>query len=181
MVPSLSVHVAAASVKATVRCLHWVAGLAKKHHKAGTTRGTSVLVAVSSRRDWLWPLTRFASRKWRSGLNRISHPDWVKFSVELIFAPNQNTRFSSSLQYLYSHSYAASPNNEEIHPTHWWNPNGQHHFGIKSLKFFSRINKKIRKLLPERKRQTDRQRQRDGQIIFESRIRNFKDKLASLK
>ena len=30
MVPSLSVHVAAASVKATVRCPHWVACLAKK-------------------------------------------------------------------------------------------------------------------------------------------------------
>ena len=31
MVPSLSVHVAAASVKATVRCPPWVACLAKKH------------------------------------------------------------------------------------------------------------------------------------------------------
>ena len=30
MVPSLGVHVAAASVKATVRCPHWVACLAKK-------------------------------------------------------------------------------------------------------------------------------------------------------
>ena len=30
MVPSLSVHVAAASVKATVRCPHWAACLAKK-------------------------------------------------------------------------------------------------------------------------------------------------------
>ena len=41
MVPSLSVHVAAASVKATVRCPHWVACLAKKHRQAGTTKGTS--------------------------------------------------------------------------------------------------------------------------------------------
>ena len=98
MVPLLSVHVAAASVKATARCPHWVACLAKKHRKAGTTRGTSVLVAVSRWREWVWPLTRFASRKWRSGLNRISHPDWVKFSVELNCAPKQNTRFSSSLQ-----------------------------------------------------------------------------------
>ena len=98
MVPSLSVHVAAASVKATVRCLHWVACLAKKHCYIGTTWGMSVLVAVWSRREWIWPLTRFASRKWRSGLNRISHPDWVKFSVELNCAPKQNTRFSSSLQ-----------------------------------------------------------------------------------
>ena len=31
MVPLLGVHVAAASVKATVRCPHWVACLAKKH------------------------------------------------------------------------------------------------------------------------------------------------------
>ena len=100
MVPSLGVHVDAASVKATVRCPHWVAYLAKKHRYAGTTRGTSVLVAVSHRRERFWPLTRFASRKWRSGLNRISHPDWVKFSVELNCAPKQNTRFSSSLQFV---------------------------------------------------------------------------------
>ena len=40
----------------------------------------------------------FASRKWRSGLIRICHPDGVKFSVELNCAPKQNTRFSSSLQ-----------------------------------------------------------------------------------
>ena len=72
------------------------------------TRGTSVLVAVSSRREWIWPLTRFASRKWTSGLNRISHPDWVKFSVELNSAPNQNTRFSSSLQYSLVESVKAS-------------------------------------------------------------------------
>ena len=31
MVPSLSVHDAAASVKATVKCPHWVSCLAKKH------------------------------------------------------------------------------------------------------------------------------------------------------
>ena len=35
MVPSLSVHVAAASVKATVRCPHWVACLAKSIAKQG--------------------------------------------------------------------------------------------------------------------------------------------------
>ena len=37
MVPSLSVHVAAARVKATVRCPHWVACLAKRHRSAGAT------------------------------------------------------------------------------------------------------------------------------------------------
>ena len=30
-----------------------------------------------------------------SGLNRISHPDWVKLCVELNCAPNQNTKFPS--------------------------------------------------------------------------------------
>ena len=35
MVPSLSAHVAAARVKATVRCLHWVACLAKSIAKQG--------------------------------------------------------------------------------------------------------------------------------------------------
>ena len=39
--------------------------------------------AFSSQKEWVCQLTRFASRKWRSGLNRISHPDWVKLSVEL--------------------------------------------------------------------------------------------------
>ena len=35
-----------------------------------------------------------------SGVNRISHPDWVKLSVELNCAPNQNTKFFSSLHFL---------------------------------------------------------------------------------
>ena len=39
--------------------------------------------ALSSQRECVWQLIRFANRKWRSGLNRISHPDWVKLSVEL--------------------------------------------------------------------------------------------------
>ena len=49
--------------------------------------------AFSSQREWVWQLTRFGGRKWRSGLNRISHPDWLKLSVELNCAPNQNTDF----------------------------------------------------------------------------------------
>ena len=49
--------------------------------------------AFSSQRECVWQLTRFVGRKWRSGLNRISHPDWVKLSVELNCAPNQNTKF----------------------------------------------------------------------------------------
>ena len=32
-----------------------------------------------------------------SGVNRIGHPDWVKLSVELNCAPNQNTKFSLPL------------------------------------------------------------------------------------
>ena len=58
--------------------------------------------AFSSQRDCVWQLIRFASRKWRSRLNRISHPDWVKLSVELNCVPNQNTKFFSSL-HLYEH------------------------------------------------------------------------------
>ena len=30
------------------------------------------------------------------GLNRISHPDWVKLCVELNYAPSQNTKISSA-------------------------------------------------------------------------------------
>ena len=54
--------------------------------------------AFSSQRDCVWQLTRFASWKWKSGLNRISHPDWVKLSVELNLRAKQNTKFPSSLQ-----------------------------------------------------------------------------------
>ena len=39
--------------------------------------------AFFSQREWVWQLTRFVDRERRSGLNRISHPDWVKLSVEL--------------------------------------------------------------------------------------------------
>ena len=39
--------------------------------------------AFSNQRECVWQLTRFGGRKWRPGLNRISHPDWVKLSVEL--------------------------------------------------------------------------------------------------
>ena len=39
--------------------------------------------AVSSQRECIWQFTRFGGRKWRSGVNRISHSDWVKLSVEL--------------------------------------------------------------------------------------------------
>ena len=70
-------------------------------YKASLSRGDQRHVRSSRRlqpKRVCLPLTRFASRKWRSGLNGISHPDWVKFSVELNSAPKQNTRFSSSLQ-----------------------------------------------------------------------------------
>ena len=43
-------------------------------------------------------LPDFLTGNERSGLNRIGHPDWVKLSVELNCAPNQNTKFSSLLQ-----------------------------------------------------------------------------------
>ena len=35
----------------------------------------------------------FAARERRPGMNRIVHSDWVKLSVELNCAPNQNTKF----------------------------------------------------------------------------------------
>ena len=54
--------------------------------------------AFSSQKMCVWQLTRFGGRKWWSEVNRISHPDWVKLSVELNCAPNQNTKFSPSLQ-----------------------------------------------------------------------------------
>ena len=38
-------------------------------------------------------LTHLLAGNERSGLNRISHPDWLKLSVELNCAPNQNTNF----------------------------------------------------------------------------------------
>ena len=50
--------------RAAVRRLHWT--------------------AFSSQREWVWQLTQFpVARKERPGMNRISHPDWVKLSVEL--------------------------------------------------------------------------------------------------
>ena len=58
--------------------------------------------AFSSQIGWVWQLTQFVGRKWRSGLNRIGHPDWVKLSVELNCAPNQNTKCSFSVHiYIY--------------------------------------------------------------------------------
>ena len=40
--------------------------------------------AFSSQKEWVWQLTQFpVARKERPGLNRISHPDWVKLSAEL--------------------------------------------------------------------------------------------------
>ena len=45
--------------------------------------------AFSSQRKCVWKLNQSVSWKWRSGLNRIGHPDWVKLSVELNCAPNQ--------------------------------------------------------------------------------------------
>ena len=39
--------------------------------------------SASPAKETVWQLIRFASRKWRSGMNWISHPDWVKLSVEV--------------------------------------------------------------------------------------------------
>ena len=53
--------------------------------------------AFSSQRGCVWQLTRFSGRKWKSGLNMIGHPDWVKLSVESNCAPSQNTKFFPSV------------------------------------------------------------------------------------
>ena len=42
-----------------------------------------------------------AARKEGPAMNRISHPDWVKLCVELICAPNQNTKFSSATKLIH--------------------------------------------------------------------------------
>ena len=59
--------------------------------------------AFSSQKDCVWQRTRFGGRKWSSGLNRISHHDWVKLSVKLDCASNQNTKFFLSLQIWHFH------------------------------------------------------------------------------
>ena len=59
---------------------------------------TSALVGVLEPKSVFGSSPNLVGRKWRSGLNRISHPDWVKLSVELNCAPNQNTKFFLSLQ-----------------------------------------------------------------------------------
>ena len=41
-------------------------------------------------------LPNFCCSEGRSGMNRISHPDWAKLCVELNCAPNQNTKFPST-------------------------------------------------------------------------------------
>ena len=65
--------------KRPVWCLHWP--------------------AFSSQKDFVCQLTQFAARERRSGMNRIVHPDWVKLSVELNCAPNQNMKFSFHYKY----------------------------------------------------------------------------------
>ena len=38
--------------------------------------------AYSSQKKCVWQLNQSVAGKRRSGVNRISHPDWVKLSVE---------------------------------------------------------------------------------------------------
>ena len=46
------------------------------------------------------------------GMNRISHPDWVKLWVELNYAPNQNTKIPSATVSCYF--YRKEKNNELV-------------------------------------------------------------------
>ena len=85
--------------RAAVRRLHWAAFYSQKSI-AIEERPVWRLhwSAFSSQKECVWQLNQSVSRKWRSGLNRIGHPDWVKLSVELNCVPNQNTKFFLSLQ-----------------------------------------------------------------------------------
>ena len=85
--------------RAAVRCLHCVVQL-KSIAIEERPMWRLHWSAFSSQRKCVWQLTRFASRKWRSGLNRISHPDWVKLSVELNLHAKPKYEFSLPLHCL---------------------------------------------------------------------------------
>ena len=57
---------------------------------------TSALDGVVQPKRLFGSLPNFSCPERRSGMNRISHPDWVKLCVELSYAPNQNTNFPSA-------------------------------------------------------------------------------------
>ena len=50
----------------------------------------------SAKRGVFGSFPNFCCPERRSGMNRISHPDWVKLYVELNYAPNQNTKIPSA-------------------------------------------------------------------------------------
>ena len=60
-------------------------------------------------------------RRW-SGLNRISHPDWLKLCVELNYAPNKNTKIPSAIEML-----------EEYQESFWQIVNLRVHYGCLCL------------------------------------------------
>ena len=71
------VHAAAATVEEQpVRRLHWT--------------------ELFSQRECLTVSPNYCCPERWFGLNRISHPDWVKLCVELNYAPNKNTKIPSA-------------------------------------------------------------------------------------
>ena len=102
-----------------------------------------------SQRQCLTVFPQFVlSGRW-SGMNMISHPDWVKLCVELNYAPNQNTKIPSATIQRKRKFGGLSPNsiclgkssgpNGIRHP-HWVKiydeTNGQNNLRAKHTKFF---------------------------------------------
>ena len=67
---------------------------------------------VQLKRVYLTVYPIFAVPERRSGMNRIGHPDWVKLSVELNCAPNQNTKFSFHYNMNFMYVIAQKPRKE---------------------------------------------------------------------
>ena len=96
--------------KVAVECLHWAALYSQSIAIEERPVGRLHWSAYSSQRGCVWQLTRFGGRKWRSGVNRISHPDWVTLSVELnLRAKPKYEIFLFSTIYIYIYIYIYRP------------------------------------------------------------------------
>ena len=83
--------------RAAVRRLHWA--------------------AFSSQKECVWQLNQSVSQKWRSGLNRRSHPDWVKLSVELNL--RAKPKYEISLHYKVYCFFKWTSNRLPLSPLRW--------------------------------------------------------------
>ena len=59
--------------------------------------GTSVQKQVVLRKRLRLEASPISAARKGEGMNRISHPEWVKLCVELNYAPNQNTKIPSAI------------------------------------------------------------------------------------